>query len=1189
MQNVVNRLKMTGSARSRLAAFALENGLKTVSVAGMEGGIAATDQIGRNFAIGKDPMFNTVSVGQMGAALGAGAAFLGTTYRMLRGDMGQYKSFQQVVDDLKIQTGRTESEIMTEFKNKMDELPPIEIVKDMMNRKVDDIASTVNPYTYERTSDQAAQGLSGAFKQGRSVEDSSINSPLDIDADGVVRYNGIYILDDISKDFAYMRGIRRDGSQGTSENSKARADAFSEINDAAFRKFLFNNDGEQTYARFLYRTKHFYDQLTSIDNAIPRGEAYKFAMEKAIRSLNGDYDAMLNRNFSQRMKERGQAGLDAVIQQSKEFYKDPKAYGQALRNEAQAMYAPIKSVFVDTGEFVRDLVHGPREGVDQALHYRNKLSGILRDWEGNKMIGEMEVNRFSTWIKKEVPDSQRREAMAHYMEGNLDEFNRYRKLHGQDEIKLNDREIKIASSARKFFDDVHGWAQKNELLKGFKQNKKRYRALRQRLKKSTDLVDSMTFKIRYVDQVAPDGRLAATSRDGTIHIRNNISKQELLDYLMEADTTKPTAVQKQIMLRHLYEKDGIDLLDEINKMDQEDIVRFIVGHERGHLQQRKQWGDDLQYFKGSPRTIADRYGMNDANNRFLDDHQIELESDATRYGLKHMHDAQKLHDEMWDTINNLDDPKTTAKHYTPDAELKLRHNYVPHLVSKKLAPEEQDLLDMALDDAHRADKLQTHSRFLNERKYTTMMDAMKAGEKLYSQDLANLVNAYGKSMIRAQINSRLLNYLHGMKDINGRPLVGTKERTPPHYVEFRNDNFIDPATGDYLRVNPNLAPDLRLYFETSNPSVANRVLQNLIMISKRAALGFSFFHMAALAWSGLAAGQSVPDVIKNLTPGMKSKGLQAIAGQEGYRELTQGMKNGLGLGVLEEVRGDTLINALRQIGNSAERMTNDITHFKPLGKVVAAPFRTTARVQEVIDKHLWDHVNTGLKATTYLTTIERMVLEDARRANETGRPLTDINLLRQRAAQFTNDAYGNQNWNQMAMNVRGHMKHRLAAALNKPSTRGYIRMLVFAPDWSLSNFRVIAKNLDVKDKAHSEYMRYAARSAILFAFVAETLQQTAGQGSIFDDSLKDALRPDLGGGKQMEISKQLAEVLRIGIHGPWHVFSHKMGTLPKSLIESDDLEEFVKYWGNASIPIGVKQAIENEDVSGILGAPIYNK
>ena len=92
----------------------------------------------------------------------------------------------------------------------------------------------------------------------------------------------------------------------------------------------------------------------------------------------------------------------------------------------------------------------------------------------------------------------------------------------------------------------------------------------------------------------------------------------------------------------------------------------------------------------------------------------------------------------------------------PSAKLPHRGNYVTHLTSHKRAPTDQDLLDLSLDDAHRASQLQTRSRFTKRRKYDTLMDAIYAGENLYSQDIATLVNTYGRSMVRAQLNNHLV-------------------------------------------------------------------------------------------------------------------------------------------------------------------------------------------------------------------------------------------------------------------------------------------------------------------------------------------------------------------------------------------------------------------------------------------------
>ena len=1179
LKRIVNVMKM-GTARQRVAAFTLEKVIAGgAGVAAVEGGVGAADEYLRNKSVGRDRFHNVLTTAEFGAALGFGMNAVGAGFKVARGDLRASKSFEEVVMDYQKRTGATESEVVQAFKENMDRMPSNDDVRAVMETKVDFIADNVpafDPTKRRQLSDADVTDI--ATRLDDDFDPNPVTTrPVGTDKNGKSFFNAKNIMDDIRVGFNHLYGKSKDGTLGVSIDAVARQNAFETLNLNAFARYMATgNEGPKRYSQFLMLMEQNRKKLMDEGSNLDAAGVYRKAAEDSITKMGGDYSTLLKRSLKQRTFDNIKAGTTHAGATVAEYLKDPKQ-----------MYTPLKDIFDDTKEFVRDIVKGPVEGADNALLYRDKMANLLRDWEGNRMRGELEIDRVQRWIKSEVKDPKKREAISHYLEGNLDEYNQYRRINNLDEITLTPADMKVASVARQFMDDVFDMAQKSEMLMGFKKNKLAYKKLREKLGKSTSIVDTMLIPVKFVDEVATDGRLAQLAKDGTVNVRKGITKAEIIKYLTEGNG--PTGKQKQVIQEYMNDSFGLNLLDEIAKLSDDDAVRFLVAHEKGHAMQKKKYGKQFNYTGTSgKRGISQKYGMDDPNNRFLTDRAIKLEADANKYALQHLNDSQKLHDEIWRTVKSSDDPQRMAAENLPSSKLPKRDNYVTHLTSHKRVPTDQDLLDLSLDDAHRASQLQTRSRFTKKRKYDTLMDAIYAGETIYSQDIATLINTYGRSMVRAQLNNRLTSYLANMRTLNGYKMMGSKHEVPDYYVKFTHPNFKGPD-GEFLYVNPNLAPDLRMYFETSTPSIANRILQNIIMISKRASLGLSFFHMAALAWSGMATGQNPIQVFKNVMPGFKSKGLHALAGQEGYDELMHGLRNGLGIGVVEELKGDTLINAMRTISNAAEMTINNLTHVKPLGKTVAAPLRILAKSQELIDTHLWDHVNTGLKATTYLAAINRLVLADARRANKTGTPMTDINLLRQRAAQFTNDAYGAQNWNQMAMNVRGHMKHRIAAALNKPTMRGYVRMLIFAPDWTFSNLRVIGKIADHRDKAHSEYLKYSIRSALLFAFVGEVLQQSSGEGSIFDDSLKDALRPDIGGGKQMEVSKQLSEVIRIGIHGPVHSLSHKLGTLPKSMDHTDSISDYLGFWMESTIPIGVKQGIETGNIAGTLGAPIYNK
>lgn len=536
----------------------------------------------------------------------------------------------------------------------------------------------------------------------------------------------------------------------------------------------------------------------------------------------------------------------------------------------------------------------------------------------------------------------------------------------------------------------------------------------------------------------------------------------------------------------------------------------------------------------------------------------------------------------------------------PSERMRYLPNYVPIITKKPLGISEDEMVRMIFKDIQSG--LQTKSPHAKARRYTNTMEAEAAGVPLLTKDIAKLTDIYMRSLQRSALDRQFLKTLKNSKTETGHKFITSRQDAPPGYVEFKHSAFKDD-NGHYYWVNPNMAPDLRLYFDTSSPGIARRAISNIVQISKRLTIGWSGFHIAALGWSALVSGVPINEVFKAVLPfdrkfkGLTPEGLMALTGDN--EAIAYGLRNGLRIGIVEELRGDALINALNGMANWVDRVALPHNKFvRGLGKTFSSPTRGVAKFQKAIDDHLWDHVATPLKAQTFLVHFEKLRHADALRAQDTGAPLTDLNVLAQRAAQFANDAYGNQNWQQMAMNVQNNMGRRIAQALNRSTSREMIRWLVFAPDWSLSNLRVLGKVLDVSDPGHQAYLAYAIRSAVLFAMIGEGLQQMNGQGSLFDrdpgddtrEWIKKALRPDLGGGKQVELSKQLSEVLRIGIHGPWHVMRHKLGTLPKSIIEADTYGEILQNFGGYSVPIGVQQTYKDPSLGlwGVAGAPIYD-
>ena len=777
-----------------------------------------------------------------------------------------------------------------------------------------------------------------------------------------------------------------------------------------------------------------------------QGNQYSAALRSTFENYKID-PRRVTKNRKARAGYKIEAGIKRVGRTGAEI----------IASNGRMLYEPIKDIFIDGyqggKQFVKDIAEAPVEGRYAYKRARNQIDNVLRDWEGGRMRGELPVTNFAKYVRSKLGSQDKLAAMAHYLENNIDGFNARRVRDGLDEVHLSPSELRTAPVIRKFFDDMHDWAQRASLFQDLRHNQK------------------------------------------------------------------------------LYDKARVQA------------------------------------------------GMG----------KVKLDKEATG---------------VWDFIQKMDDPSGAAKRLSTQKQLDSgmgynigrRSNYVPHATKHELFSEANAMQDSILFDAHRASRLQTQSRFTKQREYATIEDAKMGGETMLTEDISSLINMYGRSMVRAQLNRRLVGQLGLMKSVaTGKPLIGPAVQMPEYYVKFKNENFMTPD-GEYMKVHPNIAPDLRMYFETSHPGVINRALQNIVMIAKRTALSISMFHPVALLWSAAMTGMPIEQAIKNFIPmgkNLNSKGHVALAKGEGFEDVMLGLREGLNLGITDEMRGDTMINALRRMGQFAEEKTANMGYVKPLGKVVNTTLKGTALIQESLDSWLWDHVNTGMKATTYLTALDKIRRQDSQRVIDKGGELTDMSILRQRAAQFTNDAYGNQNWAQMAMNVENKMGHRIAAALNKPSMRGYIRMLIFAPDWTVSNLRVMGKSLDIKDQAHAEYLKYAIRSSVLYAMIAEGLQQVSGNGSVFDNEDAAAmLLPKIGDGNVMEFSKQFAEFLRLPIEGPQRFLTNKRSSLLKSFDHTDSFGDYAMGAASQFKPIAMGQAAQTGNWEGVFGVPVkkdYNR
>ena len=252
------------------------------------------------------------------------------------------------------------------------------------------------------------------------------------------------------------------------------------------------------------------------------------------------------------------------------------------------------------------------------------------------------------------------------------------------------------------------------------------------------------------------------------------------------------------------------------------------------------------------------------------------------------------------------------------------------------------------------------------------------------------------------------------------------------------------------------------------------------------------------------------------------------------------------------------------------------------------------------------------------------------------------------SAEFVNDAFGGLNWQKLAVkfqdkalknadNPKGLLYDAMATA-TAPSKLKWANLGVFAPDWTIANFRIAfrafgmgkdlaakvikGKKLSPKEKFEfSMYSNYLVRAGITTTMMAYALHEMFSDEDEFDfEEFWMRGRLNLGKGQEMVVSKQIAEPIH-WLTSPMHTLWNKSASLPKMMVELTAGKEYVSfkhgallgpklergdpmkmlgYAVNKITPISFSPAISairsgetsgmlTKTVSGAAGFPIYGK
>jgi len=514
-----------------------------------------------------------------------------------------------------------------------------------------------------------------------------------------------------------------------------------------------------------------------------------------------------------------------------------------------------------------------------------------------------------------------------------------------------------------------------------------------------------------------------------------------------------------------------------------------------------------------------------------------------------------------------------------------RNNFFPHFYDDPLFTRFEDYLQQLQSGAKTAVSLKSTHAY--ERQFKTMLEAKQAGFNPV-EDAARVMELYLRGIYHIQMNKMLVTDARKLRLPDGTRLYMDRDAAPENYVEIRHPAFVDKS-GQYMKAHPDVVADTKMIFDTSNPGMLRRLLLNLAYTSKRTLLAFSFFHGQALLESAIYAGVAPWKMVKQY----KSMLNKLHKGELGD-EIDHYLRNGLLVGGIDDMKGDAFYNLMAAASSTIDKIVPN----KGVAKILKMLPDGTRIFHEKLDKILWDKIATGGKLVVMNRAYTSLVRKDVARAQRTGEPLTDSNILAQRAASYTNDAFGGLNWVQLARGVENEIGEKLAKAAASKGGRQAMQLMMFAPDWTLANIRIIGKAIPglTKDKDMAMLHRYyAMRGAAIFALGGEAIQQATTQTSLFDNEFPFGwMRPKLGDGYIMEFSKQLMEVPRELIrlpYDPLHPLYWKSGVYFKGIADVMNGKPVPDVLAKSFTPITISVLGEQGPgtaLAGALGKPIYD-
>ena len=531
------------------------------------------------------------------------------------------------------------------------------------------------------------------------------------------------------------------------------------------------------------------------------------------------------------------------------------------------------------------------------------------------------------------------------------------------------------------------------------------------------------------------------------------------------------------------------------------------------------------------------------------------------------------------------------------------HNYFPHLFRKKLTDE--DLAEMVKVWG-------THTAGSSLQRQ--MLGSIEFLQKNFPQHADNIITSptralelYTQAMTRAIHGKTMLNNLKELDLSMGKgtflpAMMSEKafqilkrqgklsDQEALHYTTF------DHSSLEGHRVHSDMKGLVNDHFDVIRKGTFNEIKQSVLDINnglKRIFVFGSLFHGQSLL-SSLAYSLGV----KGAYHGLKGTHNKALTDGVMWHQLKLGSGEFKALAEHAMKFGLQIVNIKKQelVTPGRDQVNNVLDRLGQGGKVARKAF-------DGIDYITWEYFHDRFKLATFLRKEEQIVKnlkkkgwKDAEARQKAGNE----------AAEFANDAFGSLDWDGFTTKLLDYavenptkLRGRIAGVASQVlpvAKRKWLNLGLFAPDWTVSNLRIVGRVLTIGYKytdhqiksihrgqgwhtkegqalleSFKMYAAYSGKAGVINSALWWTTMQLFSDKEPTMERLQDfwygdsSHKVDLGGGRSVVISKQIAEPIHWVQH-PMHTFANKMSVVPKT-----GLELFMnKQWFSLKkdIPIG---------------------